>query len=121
METIKELEKKIELFEAMKNIEGRKRRDEFIKYFKIDVDNIGVNAWGNHEIDNILERGIESLRTEIESKEDILNVIAERISICEKAYKVSKKDKWIHIKVVLIGIISEVTGKLNSVKYGGSE
>ena len=116
MKTIKEIKRNINFCEAMINIQDDKKRDEFIKKFKIDVNNIGPKAWNNDEIDKIMNRAIEHFETEMESKEEILKIIQERIFICEKSYQISKKDKWVHIEIVLKGIIKEVLGEDNSVK-----
>ncbi len=76
--TIEQIKEKIEFCKAMINIEPDKKRKEFIAYFNIDTNNIGEKAWGNDEIDSILNRAIEELIIELNSKKEILELINQR-------------------------------------------
>lgn len=57
-----------------------------------------------------LENELIQIRTKLVTMIDFKEVIQDRLDISNKSYEISKDDKWIHIAIVLEGIIKEING-----------
>ncbi len=91
MKTIKLLEERVSFCKSMISIESDKKRGEFIKYFEINVNDIGEEAWSNEEIDKILNRAIENIRIEIDSRLEIINHLKDKLKKIE--YSIEHSDE----------------------------
>ena len=106
--TIKQIKEKIDFCKAMINIETDKKRKEFISYFKIDTNNIGINAWSNDEIDKILNRAIRELTIELCILEKVKKVVQE--AMFQSPTTALSMSTTVFNQIVRDQILNEITG-----------
>ena len=94
---------------TLKNIKQLEREiEEFRKYDYNYFRSHGVDeSLVQKCIDNI-QKPVKELKVKLNQTREIIKIIEERIDICNKSLEATKDEKWIHIAVVLEGLVKEL-------------